>query len=238
MRCLICLFCLIPAFVTAQSKVARTCRILFANAPADAPEKLHLFDGTSSQEVELSQMNLSPVYKLPSGPLVVTLLPTAASKPQDVSPDAPSVTIAEAVTDLYLLVTSDPANKIAPVKVQVIDATPTKSNKGRMIWFNHTANSVNGKVGTQELSLGPNAKVVVGLPTSTAGEGEYTVNLTFRMPANEVVYPLCENKWSYDGLASTLFFIVMDSGARTPRVLGFPDHRESESTDSKWPARK
>lgn len=236
MRYFICLFCLIPALVTAQSKAARSCRIVFASAPADAPEKLQLFDGTSSQEVELPQMNLSPIYKLPAGPLVVRLLPTAASKPRDVSPDAPKVTIPEAVSDFYLIVTSDPSNKIAPVKLQVVDATPAGFPKGRMIWFNLTANTVNGKVGTQELSLGPNARIVLGLPTATGGD--YPVNLTFRMPGNEVDHPLCETKWSHDGLPSTLFVLVMESGSRTPRIVAFTDLREAGPAKFKKPGKK
>ena len=235
-RYFICLFCLIPDLVTAQFKAARSCRIVFASAPADAPEKLQLFDGTSSQEVELPRLNLSPVYKLPAGPLVVRLLPAAASKTRDVSPDAPKVTVPEAVIDFYLIVTSDPSNQIAPVKLRVVDASPKGFPKGRMIWFNLTANTVNGKVGTQELSLGSNARVVVELPTTTGGD--YPVNLTFRLPGNEMDYPLCETKWTHDGLPGTLFILVMESGDRTPRVVAFPDLREAGNTRLKKPGKK
>ncbi|MES2923629.1 MAG: hypothetical protein V4819_18885 [Verrucomicrobiota bacterium] len=236
MRYLICLLCLIPTLVTAQPKAARSCRVVFASAPADAPEKLFLFDGTSSQEVELPQMNLSPIYKLPAGPLVVSLLSAAPAKAKGISPDAPKVTIPEAVTDFYLIVTSDPSNTIAPVKLQMVDATPNGFPKGRMIWFNLTANTVNGKVGTEQLALASNSRVVLGLPTATGGD--YPVNLTFRQPGNDVDHPLCETKWSHDGLPSTLFVLVMESGSRTPRVLAFTDLREAEKSKPKKPAKK
>ena len=105
----------------------------------------------------------------------------------------------------------DPSNEIAPVKIQVIDATPTKRAKGRMIWCNLTTNTVNGKVGTQEIALAPNTEV--------------TLNLSFRIPDKEHDYPLCETQWSHDG-RSNMFVVVMDSGRRTPRVIAFPDQRQ------------
>ncbi|MEY3896361.1 MAG: hypothetical protein RLZZ214_1881 [Verrucomicrobiota bacterium] len=133
MRSILILLCLIPTLVTAQTKGARTCRILFLGAPAGSPEKLHLFDGTASQEVELPQMNLSPIYKLPAGAITLALLPASASKPQEVSLDAPKASVAETLTDIYLLVTSDSSNKIAPVKFQVIDVNSIKFRKGQML---------------------------------------------------------------------------------------------------------
>ena len=231
MRALFCLLCLIPTLVTAQSKGARTCRILFLGAPAGAPEKLHLFDGTSSQEVELPQMNLSPIYQLPSGPITLALLPAAASKPEDVSPDAPKATVAESITDIYLLVTSETSNKIAPVKFQVIDVNSIKFRKGQMLWFNLTPNKIVGKVGTQDLDMATMSKSILE-PPSTKGD-DYPVNLSFLMPDNERVYPLCETKWSHDPRARTMFFVVMQSGSRTPRIVGVPDYREAEGKEEK-----
>ena len=54
----------------------RTCRILFLGAPDKAPEKLQLFDGAASREVELPRMSFSPVYQLRSGAGALALLPS------------------------------------------------------------------------------------------------------------------------------------------------------------------
>ena len=183
MRRLLCLLLLLPALATAQSKGPHTCRILFLGAPDGAPEKLQLYDGKSSQEVELPGMNLSPVYKLPAGPLVLRMLPTAPAKPEDVSPDAPKVAVAETVSDFYLLVSSDPANKVAPVKLQVIDADSTKFKRGEMLWFNLTANSVGGQVGSEQLAMTPNSRTILKSPA--AASEDYNVNLSFRIPGDE-----------------------------------------------------
>lgn len=222
----ICLICLIPTLLVGQSmgKDARTCRILFAGAPADGPEKIHLFNGSSSQEVELPRMNLSPVYQLPSGPLVVTLSPTPTSKPKDVNPEAPHATIDAGITDVYLLVTSDPTNEIAPVKLQVINANPKKGAKGQMTWCNLTVNTVTGTIGDQKLSLDPHAEVVLSLRGSKVED--LPVALTYRMPDKEADYPLIETKWNLGGLIDNYLAVVVDSGTRVPRVTAFPDHRE------------
>jgi len=228
MRFIITLFCALPLLAMGETKSGRTCRILFLGAPADAPEKLQLFDGQASQEVELPQMNLSPVYKLPAGELVIRLLTTAPLKPGEVIPNAPKAAIPEAMTDFYLLVSSDPANKIVPVKLQVIDADAAKFRKGQMLWFNLTANSVGGQVGTEELAMAANSKTIVNAPASR--NEDYNVNLSFRIPGNEVLYPLCETKWQHDTRSRSVLFVVSVDGGRTPRILGFPDYREEEKS--------
>ncbi|MES2922769.1 MAG: hypothetical protein V4819_14540 [Verrucomicrobiota bacterium] len=231
MRHLLCLLLLIPCLASAQSKGSRTCRVLFLGAPDGAPEKLQLFDGSASQEVELPRMNLSPVYKLPAGPLVIRMLTTAPAKPEAVSPDAPKAAIPEAMAEFYLLVSNDPANKIAPVKLQIIDADPAKFKKGQMMWFNLTPNSVGGQVGTENLAMAANSKTILNAPA--AKNGDYNVNLSFRTPGDERLNPLCETKWQYDAGTRTVLFVISQEGVRIPRVLGFPDYREPEETNAK-----
>lgn len=223
MRRLLCLICLLPALGSAKPAGPRTCRILFLGAPAGAPEKLHLYDGTASREVELPQMNLSPIYQLPAGAIGLTLLPGPVSKPEHVLPGAPKVAVAENIADLYLLVSPDPANPVVPVKLQVIDTDATKFRTGQMLWFNLTPNRVGGQVGSRQLAMEPNSRTILEAPA--AASEDYPVNLTFRQPGNDRLYPLCETKWLFDPASRTVFFIISQQGNRTPRILGFPDHR-------------
>ena len=229
MRHLLCLLLLVPSLATAESKGSRTCRILYLGAPEGAPETLQLFDGTASQPVELPQMNLSPIYKLPGGPLIIRLLTSAPTKPEAVPPDAPQAVIPEAMSDFYLLISTDPANKIAPVKLQVIDADPAKFKKGQMLWFNLTANSVGGQVGSENLAMPANSKTLLNAPANK--NGDYPVNLNFRAPGDARLNPLCETKWQYDAGTRTVLFVINQQGAHIPRVLGFPDYRAEEKTD-------
>lgn len=216
---------------TAEA-ASRTCRILFLSGPADAPEKLHLFDGTSSQEVELTRMGFSPVYSIAAGELSIALLP----KPPPATPEpgatsvvpvgAPTAKISEDVADFYLLVSGDPANKVAPVKIQVINANADKFLLGHQLWFNLTDCRIGGLVGSRKLVVEPNARVILDPPTS--GAEDYHVNIQFIPPGKERAEPLCETNWSHQPKARSVFFVLKPQGTMIPRILGFPDFRFEE----------
>lgn len=219
---------LLPLLLTASALAegARTCRILFLAAPEQAPGTLHLFDGTATREVELPRLNFSPVYHLPAEARVIHLLPAAPAAPGEIPPGAPAAAVPGSVTDFYLLVSSDPANAIAPVKMQIIDANMDKFRQGQMLWFNLTANRVGGRLGSTALDLDPNSRKITGAPASR--NEDFLVNLSYRMPGNERLYPLCETKWRHDPLSRTVLFVLPQQGNRTPRILGIPDCREEE----------
>ena len=106
----------------AQEPSKRTCRILFLAAPADAPKTLFLSDGGTAQEIELPSMNFSKVYALAPGDITLTMLAAKPVPNEPLPAAAPKAVVREAQQNLYLLVASDPANKIAPVRFQVINA--------------------------------------------------------------------------------------------------------------------
>lgn len=207
----------------------RTCRILFLEGPDSAPRTLHLFDGSRSQEVELPRMNLSPVYQLPSGKLTLALLPAAPADPRKLPVGAPSVMVSDSVPDFYLLLTSDPSNTIAPVRMQVINAAADQLKRGQMLWFNLTNFQVGGRIGSQKLIIHPQSTVTLDPPAP--GATNYPVDLAYRMPDKEAVYPICETQWLHDPRSRSLAFILAKPGVRTPRVLVFPDYRHAEQRD-------
>jgi len=219
------LHCLLLGLTTTAvlAEGTRTCRILFLGAPDGAPESLCLYDGTTAQMVELPRMNLSPVYQISSAAQAVQMLAEPPATGAGPRPEAPAANLSAEMTDFYLLVTTAPGNPVAPVSLQVIDANPTKFHKGQMLWFNLTANSVGGKVGSEDLVMPPNSRAIVKQPAS--GNEDYHVNLTYRMPGKEPLYPLCETKWLHDTRSRSLFFVISEKGSRTPRVLGFSDYR-------------
>jgi hypothetical protein len=211
---------------SALAEGGRTFRILFLAAPADAPETLHLSDGAATREVELPRLNFSPVYQLPAESRAVHLLPAAPASPAEIPPGAPAAVIPASITDFYLLVSSDPANTIAPVKMQIIDANAEKFRKGQMLWFNLTANRVGGRLGATGLNLDPNSRLITGPPAER--NEDFHVNLSYRMPGNARLYPLCETKWRHDPVSRTVLFVLPQQGNRTPRILGIPDCREQD----------
>lgn len=224
MRFLLFLIFLLPLAADAAPKGGRTCRVLFLGASETDPEKLHLHDGSKVQEVDLPRMNLSKTYKLPSGALTLRLLASPPAEGQAVDPKAPSATVGEGIGDCYLLVSPDPGNKRVPVRMQVIDASADRFKAGQMLWYNLTPNDVGGQVGERKLVIKGRAKLILDAPLPKGGD--YPVNLSFRIPGKEALYPLCETRWVHDPASRTVLFIMNEAGSRAPRVLGFPDHRE------------
>lgn len=208
----------------AQEKSKKhTCRIVFLDRPANAPSTLYLFDGQVSQKVELPGMNFSPVYELPAGPLTLTFLTEPAKKPDELPLGAPSVKVPETTLDLYVIVVSDPTNKVAPVRAQVIDAGAEKLKKGQTMWFNFSDLLIGGKLGSESLMIKPKGSVVMEPPRNEAGD--YPVSLAYRKSGSDEQFPICETRWLYDPRSRLIGFIIPEDGILAPRVLLFPDFR-------------
>jgi hypothetical protein len=213
----------------AQEAPEHTCRILFLDGPDSAPDTLYLFDGAEAQEVELPRMNFSQVYKLRPGNLTLTMLTAPPEDPEELPAGAPTAQVPATTTDFYLLVTHNPANEVAPVRLQVIPAGQDKLKRGQMLWFNLTDNPIGGMVGSEKLALKAKSKMTLDAPARK--RENYNVNLSFRIPGKEHIYPLCETQWLHDPRSRNLAFVLTKPGIRTPRVLVFPDYREKEEDE-------
>ena len=156
----------------------------------------------------------------------MALLPSAPADPEQIPAGAPSVAVPATVTDFYLLVTSDPDNKVAPVRMNLIDASAGRLKRGQMLWYNLTDKAVGGKVGSERLAMKPGARFVLDPPAR--GHENYPVNLSYRIVGNDSLYPLCETQWLHDPRSRSVAFVFTLPGVRTPRVLVFPDYRGME----------
>lgn len=165
---LISLLCLFTV-TYARDALARTCRIVFLDRPAGAPPPRHLFDGPSPQEVDLSGINLSPVYQLAPGTIQFKLLPAKVVDTKGISPEAPSIETPADYNDFFLLVASDPNKKIAPVKIEVVNIAIRNFRLGQTLRINKSDHTIEGKLGSQILSLKPEGYQVVNPPISDEG---------------------------------------------------------------------
>ncbi|MES2982541.1 MAG: hypothetical protein V4727_09530 [Verrucomicrobiota bacterium] len=215
-------------FHNAYGAPDRTCRIVFLERPANAPKSLHLFDGSASQEVELPSMNLSPVYKIASGAIQLKLLDTKVDDPKAVSPDAPTVNVPEDYSDFFLLVTSDPENKKIPVKLQAIKLDSENFKLGQTLWTNHSDKIIEGKLGTQILSIKPENSQIVDTPftdKSTPTSGYYSASFTYQVEGKTTFSPITEQQWWHDAKSRHLGFIA-NTGGKLPKIYFFRDFRE------------
>ena len=204
------ILCLFPALLVAQPTAERTCRILFLDAPDEAPSKLILFDGTTAQEVDLPRMNLSRIYTIPAG--------------------APAVEVPEATGDIYLILAHDSANTVAPVRMQIVNAAANRLGPGQMLWINLTPNAVGGLVGSEKLNMAAQSCVILNAPAS--GPTDYEVRLACRIPGEANSRPICQTKWLHDPRSRMLVFVIGDQAKRSPRVMAFPDYREPKQSPS------
>lgn len=226
MRYLFLITLLFPLLAIAETTPQkRTCRILFLNPPPNAPSKLFLYDGATSQEVDLPEMNFSDVYQITGGDTAIYLLPNAVLKPEMIPAGAPTGNLPAALVDFYIVVTGDSANQVVPVQLQIIDAGSDKFRKGQMMWYNLTNNAVGGKLGGQKLAMKGQSRAIVDAPTR--GEECFEVNLSYAIASDPQFYPICQTQWQHDPRARMVMFVYGGGHNTTPHIVGFKDFRSS-----------
>lgn len=222
---LTCAACLGHAAIGAEApgKDPRTCRILFLAPPDDAPDNAFLFDGTTSREVALPSMNLSDVYQLAAGDIILRMLSRPPAEGEAVPTGAPAVSVPERIKHCYLIVAADPANKIMPLRMQIIDANPAGFRTGQMMWFNLSPYAVGGVLGKSTLKLKPRSQAIVDAPAG--GFESYQVDLGYLPVEGKQAEPLCSTFWRHNPQARSVVFVTMTPASRIPRISSYSDSR-------------
>lgn len=219
------LLLILPAAALEEAKQTRTVRLLFLNAPQNAPTTVHLHDGQTSQEVQLPRMNLSQIYEVPAGPLTLRLLAAPVEDPELVPPDSPTVQIPETIGDAYLLCTSDPTNPVVPLRIDVVDACKDKFRNGQMMWINQTSHEISGKLEDKKITIEPLGTAIIDTPISETGS--YSAAISYKIKDDKRAHPICETRWMSDSKSRQLVFVFTEADKRLPRIMGFPDFRPS-----------
>ena len=225
---LLFLFPVLAPALTAQER-EHTCRILFLNGPQRAASKYFLFDGQRSQEVKLPRLSLSPIYKLRSGNIKLWLLTTPIADIEELPKGAPSVVVPEGTQDFYLLMARDPSNSVVPLRMQVVNANYDRIRRGDMLWFNLTSKYLVGKLGSSPLKLPPKKSAMVKAPIRE--NGNYPVEIYFRVPNDERTHPLIESQWRQDPRSRYIVFVFDEGKRRAPRIQSFTDFRMPEKKE-------
>lgn len=200
-----------------------TCRTLFLNGPQQAAATYYLFDGKQSQEVVFPRLSLSPVYEFRPGDLKLWLVTSPVGNPDDLPEGTPSVVVPAGALDFYLLISRDPTNKILPLRMQLVNANHDRIGRGEMLWFNLTPKHLVGEIGRSTLKLPPMKSVLVKEPARE--QGNYPVEIYFRVPGDERTHPLIESQWRHDPRIRSIVFVFDEGKRRAPRIMSFSDFR-------------
>ncbi len=126
----------------------------------------------------------------------------------------------------FALVACDPANKVAPVRFQVINANADGFRNGQLLWFNLSPHRIGGQIGSEKLDLQPNAKAILNAPLTNSGD--YNVKIGYVPSGTQRAEPICETIWLHDSEIKNIVSVMPVAESRIPRIMGFPDFREPE----------
>jgi hypothetical protein len=203
-------------------KASRTCRIVFPERPKNAPKVAYLFDGKMSRQVTLPSVNFSEVITLPTGEITILMTPNEVTDPENPPTSAPSLKIAEGIQDFYIHVTTDPANPMLPLQLNLVDVGNGKLGPGETLWINLTDHAIEAKLEGSKMTAPPKGQTVSKAPLPSSGY--YTAEFTYQPHAKGDFQRIAEQHWWHDAASRHLGFIV-NTGGRLPRIYFYRDFR-------------
>jgi hypothetical protein len=218
----------LPAQTKEQSK-EKSCRVIYLQRPQDAPTEAYLFDGAVSHKVELPGMNFSDVVKLPAGDITLGMTPGPVDMPENFPKGAPTLKVPAHVLDLYIIVGSDPANAVFPVRMLALDVSTGKLKPGETMWVNLTGHRIEARLGKESLDVPPKGRAVGKAPLKASGY--YTVRFAYQPRDGMELLPIMSKSWWHDATSRHLGFII-ESGGRLPRIFTFRDYRDEANMEA------
>jgi hypothetical protein len=207
---------------------SRTCRLIYMQAPLDAPEKVVLVVGKDTTDVDLPRLSISSARaKLPAGPVRVYAATKAPTKTEPLPADAPFVDIPEAMSDVLIVLL--PNGQPGPLSFIMLPVEFSKSRapEGSSMWFNLSDRIIYSKTSDRVLTINPKASA---LEIHKGGVDEpYYVSIDA-----SPVPPEVENVPIYRGYSSNqartrhLLFVVPDPTRIVPRILSISDRLDPE----------
>ena len=201
----------------------RTCRIIFPERSHDAPKVAYLYDGKENHKIRLPSANFSKVIELPAGELIILMSPTEITDPTILPLATTQLKVEESVQDLYILVSSDPANTELPLKFRLINVNDEKICIGDTLWINSTEHQISAKLGEQDVAVSPKSETVSKSPVSTSGY--YKAEFRYQPNAKGDFHKVTEQQWWHD-MNSKHLGVIINSGGRLPKVYYYRDFRQ------------
>lgn len=221
---LVCLTCFANAEETTETKEEqnRTCRIIFPERLNDSPKFAHLYDGKSSQLVELPTMNFSPVISLAGGEITLLMATEPVTDPKKLPATTPKLIIPEDADDFYILVTPDTENLTLPLKMEIIILREADHKFGETLWINKTKHQISANLGESKITVAPESETISKVPLEK--NGYYRAEFTYQINGEGDFKKITEQQWWHDAKSRHLGYVV-DSGNTLPKIMIFRDFR-------------
>ena len=229
-----CLLVLVAGLAAApEASSSRSLRLVYVQAPEDAPEKIFLVAGSVIKEIALPRMSLSPQrLDLPAGPVRVFAATKAPTRDNPLPADAPFVDIPETMSSVLVVLLPD--GKSGPLGFQMLPVEFSRSAvpEGAVMWFNLTERTLFAKLGSAQGVIAPRRSGVV-MPSGKPGDS-YVVMVDLSTDAGSAeTVPLMRTRWSKQLRRRDLQFVINDATRIFPRVVCIPEVMEDEPESPK-----
>ena len=209
----------------------RSVRLLYVDAPGDAPAHLHLVAGKAVAKVDLPRLALSAgKAEIPSGALRLFLAEQAPTPREPLPANAPFVDLPAGEQDA--LVVLMPNGKPGPLgfTARAIDFSPARLPEGGILWMNLSQRALQARLGSAHAQVGPGQSRVMTPGVAPGGTYPVLVDLA-PGPADTEPLPLLRATWVREPSRRQLLFVLEDPDRPVPRVVAVP-HRLAAPPDS------
>jgi len=219
----------LAAFAVAQeASSARSLRLLYVQAPDDAPESVVLVVGKEAKDLDLPRLSVSTKrLALPAGPVRVFAATKVPTKAEPLPADAPFVDIPEGMdAPLVVLLPSGATGPLA-FRMLPVEFARSKAPEGAVLWFNLSARTVFAKLGTAQAAVAPRQTAVMVPPGKPGDVYHVLVDVSPDQGETENV-PLMRSSWVKEAGQRHLLFVVPDPSRKVPRIVAVPERMEPE----------
>ena len=225
----------VAAFGASDSDASRALRMVYVQAPPDAPSKVYLVIGKETREMDLPLMSISTrSVALPDGALRVYAATKPPTKEEPLPENAPFADIPEGMrTPLLVLLPTGSPGPLA-FRMQPVEFSQAVAPPGAVFWFNLTERTVYAKLGTAQAIVAPHRTGVV-VPSGNFGDN-YTVMVDLSPdPGQTATLPFLRSRWVKESVRRDLLFVVNDPNRKYPQVIGVADVDVSGQEQPKEP---
>ena len=213
--------------VSAQdSATARSLRLLYLQAPEDAPAHVFLVVGKAGKEIDLPRLSISTKrMELPAGVVRVYAATKIPSKANPLPADAPFADIPGGMNDpLVVLLPTGGAGPLA-FRMMPVEFARTKAPEGAVVWLNLSTRAITSQLGSSRAVVAPR-QAVIQLPSGRTGE-VYPVSVALAPDPGETEgVPLMKSSWVKEPGQRHLLVVVPDDRRNVPRVIDIPESME------------